>query len=52
LAALDATNRRLRTIEETIRKARAARATACEPERNGNCFLTSTQRISRGEGAE
>jgi hypothetical protein len=46
LAALDAANRRLRVIEVTNRKARAATATACEPEWNGNCLLSSTQRIS------
>jgi hypothetical protein len=46
LAALDAANRRLLAIEATIRKARAATATACEPDWSGNCSLTSTQRIT------
>jgi DNA primase len=39
LAALDATNRRLRAIEAANRAASAALATACEPERGGSSYL-------------
>jgi hypothetical protein len=46
LAALDAAERRLRAIEATNRAASRALATPCEPERQGNCLLTSTQRIT------
>ena len=43
LAALDATNRRLRAIEETNRAALAALATACEPARGGSLLLEETK---------
>jgi hypothetical protein len=54
LAPLDATDRRLARIGivATNRAASAALATACEPHWNGNCFLTSTQRISPNGAAE
>lgn len=46
LRALEATERRLRAIDATNREAAASLATACEPDRYDDCFLTSTQRIT------
>lgn len=43
LAALEATNRRLRAIEQTNRAASAALATACEPDRGASLLLEETE---------